>query len=147
MSSLPSQPAPGYKVRGRFLYPLKGREALHVTRAANAVGLLWMKNLHLGSVKRGLAVPAEIESPIGKVRFPARHCWPKVIIKATLATYPGDASPTHAQYAFRTFCAREAEEWYRGRDIYPQTPAADDVPACSSISRHLVWRKTYRRLE
>ncbi|EYH85262.1 rRNA (cytosine-C(5)-)-methyltransferase RsmF, partial [Salmonella enterica subsp. enterica serovar Heidelberg str. N4496] len=37
--------------------PLKGREALHVTQAANAVGLLWDEISIFGSVKRGLAVP------------------------------------------------------------------------------------------
>ncbi|KJT58687.1 rRNA (cytosine-C(5)-)-methyltransferase RsmF, partial [Salmonella enterica subsp. enterica serovar Heidelberg str. RI-11-013343] len=40
MSSLPAMPAPG--ISGAFPFtPLKGREALHVTQAANAVGLLW----------------------------------------------------------------------------------------------------------
>ncbi|EGP2904029.1 16S rRNA (cytosine(1407)-C(5))-methyltransferase RsmF, partial [Salmonella enterica subsp. enterica serovar Typhimurium] len=111
--------------------PLKGREALHVTQAANAVGLLWDENLHLWQREKEVWLfPAEIESLIGKVRFSRLgiklaeshnkgYRWQH---EATIAL----ACPTHA-HAFE-LSVQEAEEWYRGRDIYPQTPpAADDV--------------------
>ncbi|EBQ9782961.1 16S rRNA (cytosine(1407)-C(5))-methyltransferase RsmF, partial [Salmonella enterica subsp. enterica serovar Inganda] len=131
MSSLPAMPAPGYKVGAFPFTPLKGREALHVTQAANAVGLLWDENLHLWQREKEVWLfPAEIESLIGKVRFSRLgiklaeshnkgYRWQH---EATIAL----ACPTHA-HAFE-LSAQEAEEWYRGRDIYPQTPpAADDV--------------------
>ncbi len=82
MSSLPAMPAPGYKV-GRFLLPSKA--AKHYTLpVANAVGLLWDENLHLWQREKEVWLfPAEIESLIGKVRFPGSVLsWPKVIIKA-----------------------------------------------------------------
>jgi 16S rRNA (cytosine1407-C5)-methyltransferase len=74
--------------------------------------------------------PTEIESLIGKVRFSRLgvklaethnkgYRWQHEAVIAL-------ADPNHS-HAFELTLA-EAEEWYRGRDVYPQaTPTSDDV--------------------
>ncbi|ENR8888300.1 16S rRNA (cytosine(1407)-C(5))-methyltransferase RsmF [Citrobacter koseri] len=130
-AAIPPLPAPGYKV-GKFPFaPMKGREATQITQAANASGLQWGENLHLWQRDKEVWLfPAEIEALIGKVRFSRLgiklaeshnkgYRWQHEAVIAL-------ADPHHAN-AFE-LSHQEAEEWYRGRDVYPQTaPSADDV--------------------
>lgn len=130
-TSIPALPAPTYKV-GKFPFsPLKGREATSILQAASTVGLSWDDDLHLWQRDKEVWLfPAEIESLIGKVRFS------RLGIKLAETHNKGFRWQHEAVIALADMTHRcvfeltqqEAEEWYRGRDVYPQaTPAADDV--------------------
>lgn len=130
-ASIPALPAPKYKV-GTFPFtPVKGREAANLTQAANALSLHWGENLHLWQRDKEVWLfPAEIEPLIGKVRFS------RLGIKLAETHNKGYRWQHEAVIALADVnhrCAfelsqQEAEEWYRGRDVYPQTvPATDDV--------------------
>ncbi|WP_436857713.1 16S rRNA (cytosine(1407)-C(5))-methyltransferase RsmF [Citrobacter tructae] len=130
-ASLPALPAPGYKVGNFPFAPLKGREAANVTQAASAIGLSWDDNLRLWQRDKEIWLfPVEIEPLIGKVRFS------RLGIKLAETHNKGFRWQHEAVIALADVghrCAfeltqEEAEEWYRGRDVYPQaTPATDDV--------------------
>lgn len=130
-ASIPALPAPKYKV-GTFPFtPVKGREAANLTQAANALSLHWGENLRLWQRDKEVWLfPAEIEPLIGKVRFS------RLGIKLAETHNKGYRWQHEAVIALADVnhrCAfelsqQEAEEWYRGRDVYPQTvPATDDV--------------------
>nr|WP_042623299.1 16S rRNA (cytosine(1407)-C(5))-methyltransferase RsmF [Citrobacter rodentium] len=130
-ASLPPLPAPKYKV-GTFPFtPVNAREAAKITGAANAVGLRWEDNLRLWQRDKELWLfPTAIEALIGKVRFSRigirlaethnkgfrwQH---EAVIALADVSHHNALELTH----------QEAEEWYRGRDIWPQSmPAADEV--------------------
>ncbi|WP_219816715.1 16S rRNA (cytosine(1407)-C(5))-methyltransferase RsmF [Citrobacter amalonaticus] len=129
--SIPPLPAPTYKV-GKFPFsPMKNREAENIILAANAVGIQWNENLHLWQRDKEVWLfSTEIEPLIGKVRFSRPgiklaethnkgYRWQHEAVIAL-------ANPCHDN-AFE-LSSQEAEEWYRGRDVYPQrSPATDDV--------------------
>lgn len=122
-------PAPKYKV-GTFPFaPLKGRDAAQLVAAAEKVGLVWDESLRLWiRDKEVWLFPAEIEPLIGKVRFSRigirlaevhnkGYRWQHEAVIA-LAAHENAFALTH----------QEAEEWYRGRDVYPDsTPSGDEV--------------------
>nr|WP_209439250.1 16S rRNA (cytosine(1407)-C(5))-methyltransferase RsmF [Intestinirhabdus alba] len=129
--ALPPLPAPKYKVGNFPFTPVKAREAALIARAANACGLRWDDNLRLWQRDKEVWLfPTAIEPLIGRVRFSRPgiklaeshnkgYRWQH---EAAIALGEADRS-----CAFELSEA-EAEEWYRGRDLYPQTlPAADDV--------------------
>ena len=130
-AAIPPLPAPKYKVGNFPFSPLKGRETAQVTAAANASGLQWEDNLRLWQRDKEIWLfPVEIESLIGKVRFSRLgiklaethnkgYRWQHEAVIAL-------ADPYHCNTFALTL--EEAEEWYRGRDVYPQTaPVTDDV--------------------
>ncbi|MGK3631389.1 16S rRNA (cytosine(1407)-C(5))-methyltransferase RsmF [Enterobacter cloacae] len=122
-------PAPTFKVGNFPFTPLKSREAEQVTTAARKAGLNWNDDLHLWQRDKEIWLfPANIEPLIGKVRFSRigirlaevhnkGYRWQHeavIALAGTANTFP----LTH----------QEAEEWYRGRDVYPETaPSQDDV--------------------
>ncbi len=122
-------PAPKFKV-GTFPFaPLKGRDAAQLVAAAEKIGLVWDESLHLWiRDKEVWLFPAEIEPLIGKVRFSRigirlaevynkGYRWQHEAVIA-LAGHENAFALTH----------QEAEEWYRGRDVYPDsTPSGDEV--------------------
>lgn len=130
-ASIPALPAPGYKVGNFPFAPLKGREAANITQAASAIGLRWDENLRLWQRDKEVWLfPVEIEPLIGKVRFS------RLGIKLAETHNKGFRWQHEAVIALADVGHRcvfeltqeEAEEWYRGRDVYPQaTPATDDV--------------------
>ncbi|QMI05460.1 16S rRNA (cytosine(1407)-C(5))-methyltransferase RsmF [Citrobacter sp. RHB25-C09] len=130
-ASIPALPAPGYKVGNFPFAPLKGREAANITQAASAIGLSWDENLRLWQRDKEVWLfPVEIEPLIGKVRFS------RLGIKLAETHNKGFRWQHEAVIALADVGHRcvfeltqeEAEEWYRGRDVYPQaTPATDDV--------------------
>lgn len=130
-ASIPALPAPKYKVGNFPFTSVKGREAANLTQAANALSLHWGENLHLWQRDKEVWLfPAEIEPLIGKVRFS------RLGIKLAETHNKGYRWQHEAVIALADVnhrCAfelsqQEAEEWYRGRDVYPQTvPATDDV--------------------
>ncbi len=129
-AAIEALPAPGYKV-GKFPFtPMKGREASAVIQAAAAVGLEWNENLHLWQRDKEIWLfPAEIEPLIGKVRFSRigmrlaetfnkGYRWQH---EAVIALAGEKSSRFELTLA-------EAEEWYRGRDVWPENPPSrDDV--------------------
>ncbi len=122
-------PAPKFKVGNFPFAPLKGRDAAQLVAAAEKVGLFWDESLHLWiRDKEVWLFPAEIEPLIGKVRFSRigirlaevhnkGYRWQHEAVIA-LAGHENAFALTH----------QEAEEWYRGRDVYPDsTPSGDEV--------------------
>jgi len=125
-------PAPPHWKVGNFPFkPLHGRAADDVMRAAAAVGLTWDTSLTLWQRDKEIWLfPAAIVPLIGKVRFSrlgmrlaqAHNKGYRMEHEAVIAL-AGHDNPL----AF-PLTQQEAEEWYRGRDIYPEaTPAHDDV--------------------
>ena len=118
-------PAPGYKV-GKFPFsPVKPKEAAIIASAAASVGLRWDDALRLWQRDKELWLfPAEIEPLIGQVRFSRLglrlaetynqgYRWQHEAIVALAKT----GSPLAFELSLE-----EAVEWYRGRDVWPQTP-------------------------
>ncbi len=122
-------PAPKFKVGNFPFAPLKGRDAAQLVAAAEKIGLVWDESLHLWMRDKEVWLfPAEIEPLIGKVRFSRigirlaevhnkGYRWQHEAVIA-LAGHENAFALTH----------QEAEEWYRGRDVYPDsTPSGDEV--------------------
>ena len=122
-------PAPNFKVGNFPFAPLKGRDAAQLVAAAEKVGLVWDESLQLWvRDKEVWLFPAEIAPLIGKVRFSRigirlaevhnkGYRWQHEAVIA-LAGHENTFALTH----------QEAEEWYRGRDVYPDSsPSADEV--------------------
>ncbi len=130
-ASISALPTPKYKVGNFPFSPVKGRDAANIAQAANALGLQWDENLHLWQRDKEVWLfPAEIEPLIGKVRFS------RLGIKLAEIHNKGYRWQHEAVIALANVnhrCAfelsrQEAEEWYRGRDVYPQTsPTTDEV--------------------
>lgn len=130
-ASIPSLPAPQYKV-GNFPFArVKPREAALLATAAANVGLSWPDELHLWQRDKEVWLfPDAIEPLIGKVRFS------RIGLKLAESHNKGyrwqheaviALAGTQNPLAFE-LSHLEAEEWYRGRDVYPQAvPAKDDV--------------------
>ena len=129
--AIPALPAPKYKVGNFPFSPVKDREAGQIRQATAGVGLNWDENLRLWQRDKELWLfPVGIEALIGKVRFSRLgiklaethnkgYRWQHEAVIAL-------ASPDNMN-AFE-LTPQEAEEWYRGRDVYPQAaPVADDV--------------------
>lgn len=129
--SVPPLPAPGYKVGKVPFAPVSRKVSVEVAGAAAAVGLRWDNNLTLWQRDKEIWLfPAAIEPLLGKVRFSriglklaetfARgYRWQHEAVMA-LARCGGEA--------MFELTEAEAEEWYRGRDIYPQTlPRRDET--------------------
>ncbi|HDC4389750.1 TPA: 16S rRNA (cytosine(1407)-C(5))-methyltransferase RsmF [Enterobacter cloacae] len=122
-------PAPTFKVGNFPFTPLKSREAEQVTTAARKAGLNWNDDLHLWQRDKEIWLfPANIEPLIGKVRFS------RIGIRLAEVHNKGYRWQHEAVIALagtaNTFALThlEAEEWYRGRDVYPETaPSQDDV--------------------
>jgi len=122
-------PAPKYKVGNFPFAPLKGRETAQIVAAAQKAGLQWDENLRLWQRDKEIWLfPVEVETMIGKVRFSRigmrlaevhnkGYRWQHEAVIA-LANDENTFALTHT----------EAEEWYRGRDVYPErAPTSDEV--------------------
>lgn len=128
-AAIDALPAPKFKVGNFPFAPLKGRETAQITEAAQKVGLHWDENLRLWQRDKEIWLfPVEIEPLIGKVRFSRigmrlaevhnkGYRWQHEAVIA-LAGSDNTFALTH----------KEAEEWYRGRDVYPEhTSPADEM--------------------
>lgn len=123
-------PAPGYKV-GKFpFFPMKTRESTEVASAARKVGVEWDESLSLWQRDKEIWLfPTEIEPLLGKVRFS------RIGIKLAETHNKGFRWQHEAVIALANteklgheLTLEDAQEWYRGRDVYPQhSPAYDDV--------------------
>ncbi|MFI3037227.1 16S rRNA (cytosine(1407)-C(5))-methyltransferase RsmF [Atlantibacter hermannii] len=129
-AAVPPLDAPGYKT-GKFPFsPLKPKEAQELVRAAASVGLVWNDDLHLWQRDKEIWLfPAEIEPLIGQVRFS------RIGLKLAETFNKGfrwqhEAVIALGNVATHGFAltAQEAQEWYRGRDVYPEhAPDASEV--------------------
>lgn len=129
-AAVPPLDAPGYKT-GKFPFsPLKPKEAQELVRAAASVGLVWNDDLHLWQRDKEIWLfPAEIEPLIGQVRFS------RIGLKLAETFNKGfrwqhEAVIALGNVATHGFAltAQEAQEWYRGRDVYPEhAPGASEV--------------------
>lgn len=124
-AAIPPLPAPQYKVGNFPFSPMKPREAALLTAAAAEAGLGWQSELRLWQRDKEIWLfPAAIEPLIGKVRFSRiglklaeshnkGYRWQhEAVIALAGVNNPLAFELSHA----------EAEEWYRGRDVYPLTP-------------------------
>lgn len=122
-------PKPTYKV-GKFPFsPLSGKEAAQVAQAAAASGLTWGDDGRLWERDKEIWLfPAELEPLFGKVRFsriglklaerfPKGFRWQH---EAAIAL-AGTGGKVHFELD-----AALAQEWYHGRDLYPELPPAGD---------------------
>lgn len=121
-------PTPGYKV-GKFPFnPVKKREADALTSAAHKTGLVWDASLTLWQRDKEIWLfPTAIEPLLGKVRFS------RVGLKLADVHNKGYRWQHEAAIALSATDAcrceltpQQAEEWYRGRDIYPDNLPVND---------------------
>lgn len=134
-ASVPPLPKPGYKVGKPPFSPLNRAQQQEVIAAAAAVGLHWSEESALWQRDKEIWLfPAQIEPLLGRVRFsriglklaetfPKGYRWQHEAVIAC-------ASPLAANAVELT--AAEAEEWYRGRDIYPER----ELPASELLVCH-----------
>lgn len=134
-AGIPPLPKPGYKVGKPPFSPMTRAQQQEVAAAAAKCGLRWDEQHTLWQRDKEIWLfPAAIEALLGKVRFsriglklaetfPKGYRWQH---EAAIAL----ADP-HAANAVELSSA-EAEEWYRGRDIYPER----DLPAGELIICH-----------
>ena len=128
-SAIAPLPAPKFKVGNFPFTPLKGREAAQAEEAARKAGIFWDESLRLWMRDKEIWLfPVNIEPLIGKVRFS------RIGIRLAEVHNKGYRWQHEAVIALageaNTFALthQEAEEWYRGRDVYPEnTPASDEV--------------------
>lgn len=121
-------PAPGYKV-GKFPFtPLKGREAAVVEQAAATVGLQWHSELSLWQRDKEIWLfPTAIAALAGKVRFSRIGIrLAETFNKGYRWQHEAVIALAHDAHFHFELSQEEAEEWYRGRDVWPQTPPARD---------------------
>ena len=130
-ASVPALPAPGYKLGKLPFAPASRKLSAEVMQAAAKVGLQWDESLTLWQRDKELWLfPASAEQWLNKVRFsriglklaetfPKGYRWQH---EAVMALARPDASLAFA------LNEAEAESWYRGQDIHPETlPDRDEV--------------------
>ncbi|WP_427003951.1 16S rRNA (cytosine(1407)-C(5))-methyltransferase RsmF [Pantoea eucrina] len=130
-ASVPALPAPGYKLGKLPFAPASRKLSAEVMQAAAKVGLQWDESLTIWQRDKELWLfPASAEQWLNKVRFsriglklaetfPKGYRWQH---EAVMALARPDASLAFA------LNEAEAESWYRGQDIHPETlPDRDEV--------------------
>lgn len=130
-ASVPALPAPGYKLGKLPFAPASRKLSAEVMQTAAKVGLQWDESLTLWQRDKELWLfPASAEQWLNKVRFsriglklaetfPKGYRWQH---EAVMALARPDASLAFA------LNEAEAESWYRGQDIHPETlPDRDEV--------------------
>ena len=134
-TSIPPLPQPGYKVGKLPFTPLSRAQQKDVISAAASSGLQWNDDHTLWLRDKEIWLfPKALEPLLGKVRFsriglklaevfPKGYRWQH---EAVIACADPRAKNTIE------LSNAEAEEWYRGRDIYPER----DLPASELIVCH-----------
>nr|WP_233148861.1 16S rRNA (cytosine(1407)-C(5))-methyltransferase RsmF [Shimwellia pseudoproteus] len=130
-AAVPPLPAPRFKAGNFPFTPLSARESSDLAGQAARVGLTWGDNARLWRRDKELWLFPEAAGPLfGKVRFSRigvklaeqhnkGYRWQH---EAVIALARGDGDNAFA------LTPAQAEEWYRGRDIYPDTaPQHDEV--------------------
>ena len=121
-------PAPGYKV-GKFPFTtMKTRESAAVESAARSVGIEWDEALTLWQRDKEVWLfPTEIAPLLGKVRFSRIGLkLAETHNKGFRWQHEAVVALANTQKLGHELTLEEAQEWYRGRDVYPQQPPAHD---------------------
>ncbi len=134
-ASIPPLPAPTYKV-GRFPFsPLTTKQAVEVRNHAAASGLRWPDTLELWARDKEIWLFPQAAVPLfGRIRF-SRIGLKLAETFAKGYRWQHEAVIALADLSHATtveLADDEAEEWFRGRDIYPQHP----VPADEMLVLH-----------
>lgn len=127
-AAIEALPAPGYKV-GKFPFtPMKTRESAVVESAARSVGIEWDDALTLWQRDKEIWLfPAEIAPLLGKVRFSRIGLkLAETHNKGFRWQHEAVVALANTQKLGHELTQEEAQEWYRGRDVYPQRPPAHD---------------------
>ena len=127
-AAIEALPAPGYKV-GKFPFtPMKTRESAAVESAARSVGIEWDDALTLWQRDKEIWLfPAEIATLLGKVRFSRIGLkLAETHNKGFRWQHEAVVALANTQKLGHELTLEEAQEWYRGRDVYPQQPPAHD---------------------
>lgn len=127
-AAIEALPAPGYKV-GKFPFtPMKTRESAAVESAARSVGIEWDDALTLWQRDKEIWLfPAEIAPLLGKVRFSRIGLkLAETHNKGFRWQHEAVVALANTQKLGHELTLEEAQEWYRGRDVYPQQPPAHD---------------------
>lgn len=127
-AAIEALPAPGYKV-GKFPFtPMKTRESAAVESAARSVGIEWDDALTLWQRDKEIWLfPAEIAPLLGKVRFSRIGLkLAETHNKGFRWQHEAVVALANTQKLGHELTQEEAQEWYRGRDVYPQQPPAHD---------------------
>ncbi len=130
-ASIPALPTPTYKVGKLPFSPLSRKLSSEVQQAAAKAGLSWDEHHTLWQRDKELWLfPAALESWLGKVRFsriglklaetfPKGYRWQHEAVVAL--SQPGSALDFE-------LTENEAESWYRGQDVRPESlPTRDEV--------------------
>ncbi|WP_312046709.1 16S rRNA (cytosine(1407)-C(5))-methyltransferase RsmF [Erwinia sp.] len=135
-ASVPSLPAPGYKVGKLPFAPVKRKEEQEITAAAARVGLAWDSAFHAlwQRDKELWLFPRVAEPLLGRVRFSRIGLkLAETFAKGYRWQHEAVIALAQPQAANRfELTLAEAEEWYRGRDIYPERtlPADEMIVTC-----------------
>ncbi len=128
-ASVAPLPQPGYRLGKLPFTPVNKKMAAEVANAAASVGLQWSDELTLWQRDKEIWLFPEAITPLlGSVRF-SRIGLKLAETFARGYRWQHEAVIALAQLdAQRTFelSADEALEWYRGRDIFPETPPQRD---------------------
>lgn len=127
-AAIEALPAPGYKV-GKFPFtPMNTRESAAVESAARSVGIEWDDALTLWQRDKEIWLfPAEIAPLLGKVRFSRIGLkLAETHNKGFRWQHEAVVALANTQKLGHELTLEEAQEWYRGRDVYPQQPPAHD---------------------
>ncbi|WLS77142.1 16S rRNA (cytosine(1407)-C(5))-methyltransferase RsmF [Erwinia pyri] len=136
LQSLERLPVPGYKVGKLPFFPVKRAVQKDIAEAAAKSGLGWNPETHTlwERDKEIWLFPAAIEPLLGKVRFS------RIGLKLAETFTKGYRWQHEAVIALARpeaenrfeLTPAEAEEWYRGRDIYPERdlPANELIVTC-----------------
>lgn len=133
---------------GKFPFtPLKTRESAAVIAAAAAVGLQWTADHTLWQRDKEIWLfPQALEALFGKVRFS------RIGIRLAETHNKGYRWQHEAVIALAAPTAplalteAEAEEWYRGRDIYPERSRRRMMRLSPIRARRSGWRKKSGRV-
>lgn len=130
-ASVTPPPAPRYKTGNFPFTPVKTRDATDVMQAASRIGLAWGDDMRLWQRDKEVWLfPADIEPLLGKVRFS------RIGIRLAERYNKGLRWQHEAVVALASasgeytwpLTMQQAQEWFRGRDIWPeQMPAHSDI--------------------
>ncbi|MEZ0582509.1 16S rRNA (cytosine(1407)-C(5))-methyltransferase RsmF [Erwinia sp. STN24] len=135
-AGVPPMPAPGYKLGKLPFTPVKRKDEQEITAAAAKSGLAWDSAAHAlwQRDKELWLFPRAVEPLLGRVRFSRIGLkLAETFAKGYRWQHEAVIALTQPQASNRfELTLAEAEEWYRGRDIYPERalPADEVIVTC-----------------
>ncbi|AUX72915.1 16S rRNA (cytosine(1407)-C(5))-methyltransferase RsmF [Erwinia pyrifoliae] len=151
VASVTKMPQPTYKVGKPPFSPVSRQQQQEVNDAAAKVGLRWGPELKLWQRDKEIWLfPAEIEPLLGRVRFS------RIGLKLAETFTKGYRWQHHAAVALADASSanafeldsHQAEEWYRGRDIYPERSLpGDELIICHQKQPVGIAKKVGRRIK